>query len=241
MTDQLATPLIGIIVTALLSLFSLDAVKKGLGDLFGKLPKQTQWLPPLLLAMAGTAGEGFLSGKTGEDLFYYAAGSGAEAGALAIAFWHIIKRFKSAAVASSTALLLVGLLGFGHFACSRDAVDNQIDKALLFEHKVMGQVGYLNTVFETVLAAPGFPEEKKQEARQKFADGMAWLTECMQAKDSALLAAKQANAETIDVNKLVEAIVGAVQRIIGVVAWAGANPLLVEDQQAKALTLSRGI
>jgi hypothetical protein len=112
MKTQLIAPLIGVIVSTLLSIWRMPGVRDGLFARIGKLPRPFQWLAPLALSVLVTAGEGFLAGKTGEDLFYYAMGSGAEAGAFAVAAWHVAKRLYefvkarpgAAIVATATAI-----------------------------------------------------------------------------------------------------------------------------------------
>lgn len=245
MKVQLVTPLIGIIVTALLSVWKTPGIREGVFSWIGKLPRVIQWLAPLTISMLATAGEGFLNGKSGEDLFYFAMGNGAEAGAWAIATWHVAKRIYEFVKGSpaTQAFILLGALAAGgtQVGCNRATIDTQIDKALLFEDQVIVQVNYLDSVFAQLVVNPAMPAEKQAEFRAKFAEGKAILMQAMQAKDSALRAAKAANAEVVNLPELVNGIVDAVQQIIQIVAMVGASPVFVQEQQTRAMGLSRGI
>lgn len=245
MKEQLVTPLIGIIVTSLLSVWKTPGIREGVFSWIGKLPRTMQWLAPLLLAMLTTAGEGFLGGKTGQDLFYYAMGSGAEAGAFAIATWHVVKRLielvKSKPVAP--ALILLGALAAGgtQVGCGRAAVDVQLDKIEDYGVQVQGYVDYLESVFQVAVNAPGLDPAKKQELLQKFVDGREQFNAAFDAFVAGLRAAREANAETVDINALVGTLVTAVTKIIDVIELVGANPLWIQDQRSHAMSLSRGI
>jgi hypothetical protein len=244
MDKTLLASLIGIAVTATLKVWNIEQIRNGVFSSIGKLPRRAQWIAPLVLAMLAATGEGYLNGLTGEDLLQHGAAAGGEAGVLAIGFWHVLKRFfaeGAPTVGGASALLLVGLLGFGQFGCSRAAIDNQIDKAVLYEQQMIVQVDYMDSVFNALVANPEIPVASQAEFRRKFADAKAWFARCMQAKDAALRAAKDANAEVIDMSKLVADIVAAVQGIIGVMSFMGASPEFLQEQQTKTLTLSRGL
>lgn len=161
-------------------------------------------------------------------------------------FWKTVATFQTLARAKAglppvAALLFVGLLGFGNAGCNRATIDAQIDKALLLEDQVLAQVNYLDAVFQSLVENPTMTDADKAMFRRRFADSKAILMQAMQAKDSALRAAKAANAEVINLPELVNGIVDAVQQIIQVVAMVGANPLLVQEQQTRAMSLSRGM
>jgi hypothetical protein len=123
MKTQLIAPLIGVVVSTLLSIWRMPGVRDGLFARIGKLPRPLQWLAPLCLSMAATAGEGFLGGKTGEELFYYAMGSGAEAGAFAIAAWHVAKRIYEFAKARPGATVIAAAVAIAAMAqgCSLES------------------------------------------------------------------------------------------------------------------------
>lgn len=121
MNDSLLKPMIGMLITTILGIWRIPAIRDRAFAWVAKLPRVVQWVAPVSFAMVVAFGEGFLGGKSGEDLFYFAMGSGAEVGAFAIAFWHIYKRIRdelakkmgrSAGVQTAKAVAKFGLVVF---------------------------------------------------------------------------------------------------------------------------------
>lgn len=144
---------------------------------------------------------------------------------------------------AGTAFLLVFALAAGatQVGCSKATIDQKIDSALIFEDQAMNQVSYLQTVFEALVTNPAIPADRQAEYRAKFTEAHRLVVMAFDAKDQALREAKEANAETIDIDALVKGIVDAVKNVIEIVAAVGASPLFIQEQHAKAMTLSRGI
>lgn len=163
--------------------------------------------------------------------------------------WKILAALKTLADAKSKippiapAFILLGALAAGgtQVGCGRAAVDVQLDKIEDYGVQVQGYVDYLESVFQVAVNAPGLDPVKKQELLQKFASGREQFNAAFDAFVAGLRAAREANAETVDINALVGTLVTAVTKIIDVIELVGANPLWIQDQRAHAVSLSRGI
>lgn len=155
---------------------------------------------------------------------------------------------KSEPVANKAASFLPLFILFGAIAagaiqvgCGRASVEAKINAVQEVQDQAIVQVGYLNSVFDAAVSNPAIPPEKQLELRQKFAEKHAVFDAKMAKKSQYLKEALEANAETIDVTALVAGIVEGVQGIIEVLDLVGINPFFIEDQRARAMSLSRGI
>ena len=111
MTHQI----IAIVVTTLLAIWRVPALRDGLLARVPKLPRLLQPVAPLALAAVGAALEGYASGLRGDALASHVASTFGEIGATAIALWHVGKRVYPALrkAPPAAALLLFNPLDTG--------------------------------------------------------------------------------------------------------------------------------
>lgn len=151
------------------------------------------------------------------------------------------RKMRGTGISSIVFVVFLAVVGTGPIGCGRAAIDAEIDRVLLVEQKLESQIDYIDTLFNAVILAPGITPEKRKEFMDRYADAKSWLSDCLEAKDAALLAAKEANAETVDLTKLSDAIANAMGKLISVLAFAGANPNVVHEQHVRAMATARGL
>jgi hypothetical protein len=113
--DHHMTALIALVVTCLLRLWNIAALRDGVFRRIRKLPRWAQWIAPLTLSAVAAGCEGYLGGIRGEALLLHTLQAGGTAGAMAIGFWHSLKRLHTksndTAIVVGVALLLAGCSG----------------------------------------------------------------------------------------------------------------------------------
>jgi hypothetical protein len=107
----LSGPSIALLITTLLAIWRIPAIREGALSFVPKMPRPLQFLPPLVLAMAAASGQGFLDGLRGEELLEATLLAGGQIGAESIAIWHTGKRIWALVKASPQTTTIVVLMG----------------------------------------------------------------------------------------------------------------------------------
>jgi hypothetical protein len=110
------------------------------------------------------------------------------------------------------------------------SIQKQLDTVLVFEHSVQGYVQQLTAAANAAIAT--LPPDQRQSYQAQFDDLSGKLTAALSAKDRALQAAIAANSwNGIDIGKLTQAVVEAVEAFVVLVTTIGND---VAKLQAKA-------
>jgi hypothetical protein len=231
MDQQITTPILAASITTLIKLWNTAVIRDKIFSFVPKLPRALQWIAPLLLGMTAAGGQGFLDGKTGTDLFVFAAASGAEIGALSIAIWHVGKRVFEQTKTATTALVLVLALGYATQGCGAN-LRPVIDKIVIFEQQVHSEAQNLQVAANAVI--PLLPPAQQDVARARLARAFEKLTMLLTIKDNAVQAALVASEPTLDLTSLVIPVVAAIEEIILLVKSFGSDTTAIEG---RALTM----
>jgi hypothetical protein len=235
MNQQALTPIIAVFVILSLQLWKTPSVRVKVFAFVPKLPRSVQWIAPLLISTASAAGEGYLGGITGADLFEFAMSNGAEIASLSIAIWHVSKRIVSQPNPATLTILALGF-GFSQFSCA--SLRPSVDKVVIFEQQVHTEAQNLQVAAFAVI--PLLPVGQQDVARAQLARAFERLTVVMDIKDNAVQAAIASSQDTIDVASLVTPCIAAIEEIIVLVKSFGSDTTHIE-KRAMQLRKTMGV
>ena len=95
MTHPTTAIILAVLITTLLRVWNVPLIRERVFGWVGKLPRAGQWLAPVALAMLASAGQGWIDGLRGAQLFERAMADGGQIGAMAIGLWHTAKRITT--------------------------------------------------------------------------------------------------------------------------------------------------